>query len=656
MWRSNGRSVVSHMKLRSNQSTRLGEKAISASADTDKSSSTAGWKARRLNNRFAILAASDALIWAAALTFATFSAYAFSWARVDFNRLVIAISIVVTVQLVFGFISGLYYGRWLVGSFDEVRWLAVSAALASSTLFAVVVYAPDPHLVPLSAALAGGSFQLIGAMASRYLARLVLQLRRRSNHERSQRLLIFGAGEAGSELVRTILEDPETDLLPVAFLDDDRARANLRICGLRVVGNRHLIGEAAEKYQATTLLIAMPSAPRSEVSAVADLALAAGLSVRILPRLDHYLSHPIRVRDIRDMTLADFLERDEIALDVEQIAGYLSGKKVLVTGAGGSIGSQLCETVIQFEPGDLLMLDRDENALHALQMKLEGRALLDSPGLLLADIRDREAVSALIAEHRPDVVFHAAAHKHVTFLERFPAEAVKTNVQGTLNLLIASQEADVERFVNISTDKAADPANVLGASKRVAEMLTAHFGEQDGGSFISVRFGNVLGSNGSVIPILRDQIARGEKLTITHPDVSRYFMTVEEAVQLVLQAGAVGNTGEVLVLDMGEPVRIVDLARRLASEIDPSRVPEFEFTGLRPGEKLEEVLYSDKDAALGRPHQLIMSFLPPSLEPERLVHLSQKTNAAEIPGVLRDLVESGSFTLDAELRAQDLYA
>ena len=588
----------------------------------------------------------DSALWAAALAFATIAANDFRLASININRLAIAIAIAIVMQLGLEVVCGLLWGRWRRGSFEEVRWLAISAGLTTIMLFTLGLMGPRPRLVPLDATLAAGAYQLFGVLVVRYSQRIVYQARRRSNHHRSERMLIFGAGQIGSDAARELLEDTQTDLLPVAFLDDDPTKYRLRLHGLPVAGTRYSIKEAADTFGAKSLLIAMPSIPRSSVAVVADLAQAAGLSVRILPRLDYYLANPVRVRDIREMTLADFLTRDEIRLDLEQISSYLAGKVVLVTGAGGSIGSQLCETIRRFDPSRIVMVDNSEGALHAVQLRLQNRALLDSPDLLLADIRDASNVLDLFREVRPQVVFHAAAYKHLTFLERFPTEGVRTNVAGTLNILKAADDVGVETFVNISTDKAADPTSVLGATKRVAEMLTAGFGLQNGSAFMSVRFGNVLGSNGSVIPILHDQIVNGVPLTITHPEVTRFFMTTEEAVQLVLQAGAIGKSGDVLVLDMGQPVKIVDLARRLAAQIDPTRLPDIDYTGLRPGEKLHETLSSRNDVMLGRPHELILRFAAPSLAPSALDALLYEEDGYTISECLWDLIEDGSFVED----------
>jgi FlaA1/EpsC-like NDP-sugar epimerase len=430
-------------------------------------------------------------------------------------------------------------------------------------------------------------------------------------------MLVFGAGEAGLKAAVGVWNDPDSDSMPVAFLDDEPAKHGSRPLGIPLVGGRDAIGPAMFRYNADELLIAMPSATGTTVREIADIGHRAGLTVQILPRLSEYLldGSDVTSSDIRELTLADFLPREELSLDLESIADYLTGKRVLVTGAGGSIGSVLCRIIERFDPKKLYKLDLDENALHELQLSLEGRALLDSDEYLLCDIRDRVALQAAFDIAKPEVVFHAAARKHVPYLELYPGEGVKTNVSGTLNVLEAAASVGADRVVNISTDKAADPVNVLGLTKRMGERLTAHFAGRNPTAFLSVRFGNVLGSKGSVIPTFRAQIENGEPITVTHPDVTRYFMTIEEACQLVVQAGALGDNGEVFVLEMGEPVRIVELAERLHRQLKPGFRPNIVFTGLRPGEKLHEILAGDDEELIDRPHGLLQRYAVPGIDP-----------------------------------------
>lgn len=583
---------------------------------TDRSEMTrSSWFNTIQRLRFVLFAAIDMLLWVPALLFAVFARLNFEVDAVDLGDTAIVVAAAAGLQMVFGFIFGLYRGKRPIASFPEVKLVVGTSFSTTGMLLAIVSFSGPPRLAPISAVLAAGAYQLVAALGIRYLSRLMLERVGRSNHDRSHVTLVFGAGEAGSQITKALQRDPTSDFDPVAFLDDDRTKRRLILNGLRVVGTRDNIADVAATYSADTLLIAVPTLTGPQLAPIADAAQAAGLAVKVLPSMHRILTQGLRSTDIRSIEMADFLGREEVDIDTAAVRHYLEGKRVLVTGAGGSIGSELCQQVLEFSPESVIMLDHDENALHALQLKLDGRALLDTPNLVLCDIRDRQAVDGVFAEHRPDVVFHTAAHKHVTFLERFPSEGVKTNVVGTLNLLEASRFAGVERFINISTDKAADPSSVLGTTKRIAERLTSAADAGANGSYMSVRFGNVLGSNGSVIPTFAEQIRRGEPVTVTDPEATRYFMTVKEAVLLVLQSGSLGQGADVMVLDMGDPVRIIDLPSRIAAEITPGEAPpKIVITGLRPGEKLHEQLNSIEDTRVEKPHDRVDRFLVPPLD------------------------------------------
>ena len=566
--------------------------------------------------RFPLSAILDTLLWYGAFLVAVLARLDFDIDRIDVGSLLQVATVAAAVQLTTGLVTGLYRGRHAVASFGEVRLVVLSTLLATLTSFALVVLAGAPNLVPFSTVFAAGAYQLLGALGIRYFARLVIEITSRSSHPREHRTLIFGAGEAGQLISNALLRDPRTDLDPVAFLDDDPTKRRLSLNGIQVVGTRDSIAAAAKRFEADTLLLALPRAPQADITAIADLGQNAGLSIKILPSAHTRTGPSFGVTDIRALELSDFLDRDEVRIDDMAVHQLLSGKRILVTGAGGSIGSVLCRTILRYKPARLVMLDHDENALQRLQLGIEGRALLDSPDLVLCDIRDLDALCSAFEAALPDVVFHAAAHKHVTFLERFPAEGVKTNVDGTTNVLRAASHTDVERFVNISTDKAANPINVLGRTKRTAERITAHFDAASSGRYSSVRFGNVLGSNGSAIPTFVEQIKRNQPITVTDPNATRYFMTIEEAVLLVLQAAALGQGGDVLVLDMGDPVSIDALARRLARQMAPARDPEIVYTGLRPGEKLHEVLVTEREEPLEQPHPRLSRYAVPPLDPK----------------------------------------
>jgi len=560
--------------------------------------------------RLPIQLAVDLLAWAVGLYLAMvlrFESFTPSgWNKFDLGGLLAAIAAAAAVQTVSGLALGLYLGRWRFGTLDEVSHLVASVVITAGGL-ALINQLSDPLLVPSSVPLAGGLLALASMAAVRYGWRLVLERSMRPTGDGARRVLIYGAGEGGMQTITAMLRNPRSPYLPVAILDDDPAKRNLRVMGLRVVGGRKVLATAGIEHSADTVVIAIPGASSELLRELCDVATAADLEILVLPPITELFGGAIGVADIRPLTDADLLGRHVIDTDVAAIAGYLTGRRVLVTGAGGSIGSELCNQLVRFAPAELVMLDRDESALHALQLRLEGRAMLDHRNLVVADVRDADRMRQVFVEHRPEVVFHAAALKHLPLLEMHPGEAVKTNVWGTQHVLAAARRSGVERFVNISTDKAADPISVLGYSKRIAERLTADAANDSSGTYLSVRFGNVLGSRGSVLTAFHAQIEAGGPVTVTDAEVTRYFMTVQEAVQLVIQAGAVGRDGEALVLDMGEPVRIADVARRLAAEA--SRPVEIVYTGLRPGEKLHEVLLG-ADEADDRPAHPLISHVP----------------------------------------------
>jgi FlaA1/EpsC-like NDP-sugar epimerase len=451
------------------------------------------------------------------------------------------------------------------------------------------------------------------------------------------RVIVFGAGEGGEEAIAAMLRDPAGGYLPVTLLDDDPLKSGRKVGGLAVHGDRGQLPRVVSETNADLLLVAIPTADAALIAELGEKAGRLGLALRVLPPV-HELGESITVTDIREPSYADLLGRREIDLDLDSIAGYLAGRRILVTGAGGSIGSELCRQLSRQHPSSLVMLDRDESALHGVQLSIEGQALLDSRRLVVADIRDWQRMAEVFAEHRPQVVFHAAALKHLPLLEMHPAEAVKSNVWGTWNVLEAAANAGVDRFVNISTDKAADPVSVLGASKRAAERLAAWFDDNHPMRCMSVRFGNVLGSRGSVLTTFQSQIAAGHDVTVTDPHVTRYFMTVEEAVALVIQAGAVGHGGEALVLDMGQPMRIADVARRLI-EAAHSHV-HIVYTGLRPGEKLHEALLSVDEEDHRPVHPLISHAPVPPLAPSVVSRLSCLGTPEQVAGALAEAIRT----------------
>ncbi|RZU50147.1 FlaA1/EpsC-like NDP-sugar epimerase [Krasilnikovia cinnamomea] len=524
----------------------------------------------------------------------------------------VAIACAITLQTAIGHQQYLYRGRYGFGTFEEVRAVSTTV-LAVVVVLSVVDLLVPGRPMPLSAPLLGGPVALVVMLGVRYLRRLQTERRLRPDAAQATPVLLFGAGAAGQRLLRSLLQDPSGQYVPVGLLDDDPAKRHLQVSGVPVLGARENIPDALTSTGARTLIFAVANADGSLIRHIRGLTLGAGASFKVVPSVSELLDGRVRASDVRDVKVSDLLGRHQIDTDLEAIAGYLKGKRVLVTGAGGSIGSELCRQLDRFEPAQLMMLDRDESALHAVQLSLRGRALLDSPDLILADLRDTEGIKALFEERRPEVVFHAAALKHLPLLETHPGEAVKSNVWGTQTVLEAAAAAGVERFVNISTDKAANPSSVLGYSKRITERLTAHASTTSDGTFLSVRFGNVLGSRGSVLTAFAAQIAAGGPITVTDPDVTRYFMTVQEAVQLVIQAAAIGRDGEALVLEMGQPVRIAQVAKQMAEQADTP--VEIVFTGLRPGEKLHEELFGEGEQDARPLHPLISHVAVPPLDP-----------------------------------------
>lgn len=517
--------------------------------------------------------------------------------------------------LLFGLATGLLYvllgglfrlhqGRARLASLDEMILLGLVALPVGAVMF---VFNLIGHWIPRTVPIGATAAFVVVAAWGRATWKRLLERDLEADRTDGLRVIIVGAGEGGYDLIRSMLHDPERRWRPVGFLDDDPLKRHRRIRGVPVLGTTRDLAEVVKRTAVDSVVIAIPSADAALIRGVSQQAASLGVDVKVLPPTAGLLSGQVGIRDIRDINLSDVLGRHQLDTDVASIAHYLRGKRVLVTGAGGSIGSVLARQIHSFGPSKLYLLDRDESALHAIQLALSGRALLDSDDVILCDIRDERAVKEVFESTLPEVVFHAAALKHLPMLQRFPAEAVKTNIHGTAHVLAAARDVGVERFVNVSTDKAADPCSVLGYSKRIAEMLTASYAD-DAGTYLSVRFGNVLGSRGSVLTAFAKQIHDGGPVTVTHPDVTRYFMTIEEACQLVVQAAAIGSAGEALVLEMGEPVRILDVAQQLIHQ-DGGQVG-IEFTGLRPGEKLHEDLFGVDEPRDVRPKHPMVSHVP----------------------------------------------
>lgn len=578
-----------------------------------------------------------------------FAAITTAWIRYQYDleaTLSAGIATVAVVAAILHIAIGCLLGPYLVnhirGSFEEVSGVARSTLITGLVLMCWVLVFSSAG-VPRSVPAFGGAIALVLMLAARFVVR-AYRSRSAAHRSAESRVIVFGAGLAGRRLVHNLIHDDQSTFHPVAFVDDDRRKRKLRAEGVPVRGGRNDIAAIAERYEATHLAVAIPQADAAMLREVQEIAEKAGLELKVLPTLSDLLSNDPGAQDLRDINLEDLLGRRAVELDQEAIAEQIHGKVVLVTGAGGSIGSELCRQISRYQPARLLLLDRDESALHATQLSMTGRGLLEGEDLLLADIRDAPTLQGLLDQHRPDVVFHAAALKHLSLLERYPQEAWQTNVLGTLNVLQAAADSGVGTFVNISTDKAASPTSVLGYSKRIAERLTADFARTHPGRYVSVRFGNVLGSRGSVVPAFTEQIRRGGPVTVTHPDVERYFMLIPEACQLVLQSAAIGRDGQVMVLDMGTPVKIVKVAQTLI-EMSGKQIPVV-YTGLRRGEKLTEELFMAGEHQQATAHPLVSAVGVPSLNPSTDdVFRFGPPNAETLQRVLVDMAQASDRAL-----------
>ena len=418
-------------------------------------------------------------------------------------------------------------------------------------------------------------------------------------------LLVIGAGDAGNLIIREISKNKKYKI--VGLIDDDPWKSRTTISGIKVLGDRHRIIKIVEEKAIDEIIIAMPSADPSKISEIANICKETKCKIKILPNFDELIDTNINLNKLRDLNTNDLLKREPVVLDNEGIENYVKNKTILITGGGGSIGSEICRQISKYSPKQLLILDIYENNAYDIQNELKYRYPELNLKVLIGSVRDGERIDSILKKYRVDVIFHAAAHKHVPLMEDNPSEAIKNNVFGTLNLAESASRYNVKKFVMISTDKAVNPTNIMGASKRICEMIVQSIDKISQTEFVAVRFGNVLGSNGSVIPLFQKQISNGGPITITDKKIIRYFMTIEEAAKLVLQAGAFAKGGEIFVLDMGKPVKIYDLACDLIrlSGLEPEKDIEIVYTGLRPGEKLYEELLMDEEGLKSTGHNKI---------------------------------------------------
>ncbi|WP_343959409.1 nucleoside-diphosphate sugar epimerase/dehydratase [Yaniella flava] len=572
-------------------------------------------RVRRARYKTAILSFLDGGIWIIATVVASQLRYEFDLTSTDWDAtLLLGIGMALFFVIV-GFSIGLYLNRYAYGSFDEIRVVTIAAFMTSVIFSLVLLFVGFEAELPRSLAIIAFPLALVAMFGVRYAYRLLIDRNRKPGLVATPALVV-GAGQAGEVVVRAMRTDPQSPLRVVGLIDDDVTKKRLQLHGVPVLGGTQDIASVAKQTGAKVLIVAIGDVQQELLRDLTDSGTAAGLKVMRAPTIQRMMEGPIAAQDLRSVSIEDLIGRTAVDTNIEEIAGFITGKKVLVTGAGGSIGSELCVQLSKFGPKELIMLDRDETALQQAQIRSQGNGLLDGEEIILANIREADVIRKIFEDRKPDVVFHAAALKHLPMLEKFPHEAWKTNVLGTLNVVQAAMASDVSTFINISTDKAANPSSALGHSKRVAEKVTAWAAKETGRPYLSVRFGNVIGSRGSMLPTFQSLIESGGPLTVTHPDVTRYFMTIPEACQLVIQAGGIGRAGEVLILDMGEPVKILDIAKRMIA-ISGKDI-EIVYTGLREGEKLHEELVGVKEN-LERPfHEQISHATVDHLAPENM--------------------------------------
>jgi len=562
------------------------------------------------------------------------------------HGLLIYTAVALVVRLLTFYQLGLYRRFWRYASIDELSQIAVAVFISSLFVWLVVtaVRALLPVALPRSVFVIDTLLVLLFVGGSRFSVRLGAQRRKRPNGH-GRRILVVGAGDAGSMIAREILHNPQLNLTPVGFVDDDVRKHHMQIYGLPVLGGQEDLPALVDKYQIDRVIIAMPTAPGQVIRQVATLCEKLEVETKILPGMYELVDGTVTVKQLRDVAIEDLLRRNPIQTDTAAVRELIAGRRVLITGGGGSIGSELCRQVLRCQPKELVVLGHGENSIFEIHNELRR---LDRPETkitaVIADVRFAEQMEAIFEQYRPEIVFHTAAHKHVPLMELNPAEAITNNVLGTRNVVRAATAVGVAHFVMISTDKAVNPTSVMGASKRTGELLVHQAARQSGQAFVAVRFGNVLGSRGSVVLTFQKQIAAGGPVTVTDPEMTRFFMTIPEAVQLVLQAAVLGKGGEVFVLDMGEPVKIVDLARDLIelSGLEVGRDVEIQFSGVRPGEKLYEELFVPGEQYHRTHHEKIFiagnasSFVPADLE-ESLSGLAASAARHDTEAIIRGL-------------------
>jgi FlaA1/EpsC-like NDP-sugar epimerase len=539
------------------------------------------------------------------------------------------------------FIFRLHHRIWQYASIQEFISLfkAISISCILANLFTMMIVGEG---VPLFIFLLSYQSIFLLSGATRMNWRL-LQTFTTGKSPRSNHVLIIGAGDCGTMVARKLQTSEDATMSPIGFIDDDPAKWKKRLCGLPVIGGRECIMESVNKYKIEDIVIALPSIPRNEIIQLIHICKQTNARLKIIPRINDLIHGKFVIDEMRNVEVEDLLGREPVKVDLAGIISYIEGKTVLVTGAGGSIGSELCRQLAPFQPSQLLLLGHGENSIYSIEMELKNLFPELQVQPIIADVRDASRLQELFDTYQPNIVFHAAAHKHVPLMEENPSEAIKNNVLGTKNVADCADQYKADIFVLISTDKAVNPTSVMGATKRIGEMYVQSLGQHSSTKFVAVRFGNVLGSRGSVIPRFKEQIRKGGPITVTHPEMIRYFMTIPEASQLVIQAGALANGGEIFILDMGKPVKILDLAEELIrlSGFKPYTDIPIEFVGTRPGEKMYEELLTNEEGLTSTKHNRIFIGKPSSINRSDLVFAIKKLEKVigENPGTIRNMLK-----------------
>lgn len=528
---------------------------------------------------------------------------------------------VLTTLIIFALFR-IYSSLWEYAGPQEI-FSIIWACIVSGVLEIGIVLLSGGFL-PRSYYLLRTMYLIAFVVGTRFSYRMI-RLKKQNRHlpwRQQRRVMIVGAGEAGRSVIGEIQNSKYLNQKICCIIDDDPEKVGKYIRGIKIAGDRYSIKKCVRKYNIQQIIITIPSASVVQLRPILDICKETDCELKIMPGVYQLVNGEVSVSKLRPVSIEDLLGREEIQVNLDEIMGYVSNKIVMVTGGGGSIGSELCRQIASHNPKQLIIFDIYENNAYDIQQEL----IRNNPDLnlvvLIGSVRDENRLEDIFCKYRPDIVYHAAAHKHVPLMEKSPNEAIKNNVLGTYKLVKMADRWGVKKFVQISTDKAVNPTNIMGASKRICEMIVQTFNKQSDTDYVAVRFGNVLGSNGSVIPLFKKQIAEGGPVTVTHPDIIRYFMTIPEAVSLVLQAGAYAKGGEIFVLDMGEPVKILDLAKNMIrlSGLTLGRDIEIEFTGLRPGEKLYEELLMDEEGMTDTPNRLIHIGHPIEVDETQLLH------------------------------------